>query len=161
MRAELKYPGAWVFSKCYEWIMHGWGTEWPCLAVGVSEGSASFQVRMSHPSPPPWCCGEQAAPKLSGRVPACLPVLILYLCHPVPTGRASSGWLRDGIRIRPSLVSRINQFSFKLLVSPQSIELGPKFWNLFSKMTFQLGIKCFCWWREMRWVREEILKALK
>ena len=71
-------------------------------------------------------------------------VCIAACVHPLPLSSISHGgalsvWLRGGIWIRLSPVSRINHFSFRLIVYPQSTELDQKLWNLFSKKIFWVG----------------------
>lgn len=71
-------------------------------------------------------------------------VCIPARAHPLPLSSISH-WqgfrgLAQGWNMNQAVpISRINHFSFKLLVFPQSTELGQKFWNLFSKKNLQLG----------------------
>lgn len=115
--------------------MRGWGTERPCLAPGVSEGTTSCHVRMR---PPLWCWEARQPPTVWKNV--CIAARV----HPLPLSSISHGgalsvWLRGGIWIRLSPVSRINHFSFRLIVYPQSTELDQKLQHLFSKKIFQVG----------------------
>lgn len=111
--------------------------EWPRLAPCVSEGVTSSQIRMS-PAPRPslGCCGAQEP---SSCLEECLPGFILTRAIRFPlAGLSLSGSAMEYESGHP-WVPRINHLSFKLIVYPQSIELGQKLWNLFSKMIFHLG----------------------